>query len=166
MVFLAYSCGYNCFAIACFWLVHATIRWFFGLLMWLRCFSYCLTHVAIVALLLGDVWLDNVAELLCSWCFWLAYVAELFCYQRVPTLVARLSTSAMMEFLKFVPAVIGRLVVSVMSWAPSGHISCRISSSLQPNRYRLSNNQSETVIHTTNQIQSFIQPIKYSHSYN
>lgn len=64
----------------------------------------------------------------------------------------------MMEFLKLVPAVIGRLVVSVMFWAPSGHISCRISSSLQPIKTTIEkqspqNNQSEAVTHKTYQQQ-------------
>lgn len=36
-----------------------------------------------------------------------------------------------MEFLKLVPAVIGLFVVSVMCWAPSGHINLKMSSSLK-----------------------------------
>lgn len=43
---------------------------------------------------------------------------------------ARFSTRATMEFLKRVPAVRGRLVTSVMSCCPSGHIAFRVGSVL------------------------------------
>lgn len=46
------------------------------------------------------------------------------------TLEARLSTRATMEFLKSVPAVNGRLVTSVMSCCPSGHMARRVGSLL------------------------------------
>lgn len=46
------------------------------------------------------------------------------------TLEARFSTRATMEFLKSVPAVRGRLVTSVMSCCPSGHIALRVGSEL------------------------------------
>ena len=38
------------------------------------------------------------------------------------TLQAKVSTSEMMEFLKLVPAVTGRLVTAALDLAPSGHI--------------------------------------------
>lgn len=44
---------------------------------------------------------------------------------------ARFSTRATMEFLKSVPAVRGRLVTSVMSCCPSGHIARRVGSELR-----------------------------------
>lgn len=47
------------------------------------------------------------------------------------TLEAKLSTRATMEFLKSVPAVRGRLVTSVMSCCPSGHMALRVGSALQ-----------------------------------
>lgn len=47
------------------------------------------------------------------------------------TLEARFSTRATMEFLKRVPAVRGRLVTSVMSCCPSGHMARRVGSELQ-----------------------------------
>lgn len=47
------------------------------------------------------------------------------------TLEARFSTRATMEFLKSVPAVRGRLVTSVMSCCPSGHMARRVGSVLQ-----------------------------------
>ena len=40
------------------------------------------------------------------------------------------STSAMMEFLKSIPAVTGLLVTFVIHWAPSGHIAFSVSSRL------------------------------------
>lgn len=43
---------------------------------------------------------------------------------------ARFSTRATMEFLKSVPAVRGRLVTSVMSCCPSGHMARRVGSVL------------------------------------
>ena len=43
---------------------------------------------------------------------------------------ARLSTRATMEFLKSVPAVRGRLVTSVMSCCPSGHMARTVGSEL------------------------------------
>ena len=46
------------------------------------------------------------------------------------TLEARFSTRATMEFLKSVPAVRGRLVTSVMSCCPSGHMARRVGSVL------------------------------------
>lgn len=46
------------------------------------------------------------------------------------TLEARFSTRATMEFLKRVPAVRGRLVTSVMSCCPSGHMARRVGSVL------------------------------------
>lgn len=46
------------------------------------------------------------------------------------TLEARFSTRATMEFLKSVPAVRGRLVTSVMSCCPSGHMARRVGSML------------------------------------
>ena len=46
------------------------------------------------------------------------------------TLEARFSTRATMEFLKSVPAVRGRLVTSVMSCCPSGHMARRVGSLL------------------------------------
>lgn len=46
------------------------------------------------------------------------------------TLEARFPTRATMEFLKSVPAVRGRLVTSVMSCCPSGHIARRVGSML------------------------------------
>lgn len=46
------------------------------------------------------------------------------------TLDARFSTRATMEFLKSVPAVRGRLVTSVMSCCPSGHMARRVGSAL------------------------------------
>ena len=42
---------------------------------------------------------------------------------RSPTLEARFSTRATMEFLKSVPVVSGRLVTSVMLCSPSGHMA-------------------------------------------
>jgi len=47
-----------------------------------------------------------------------------------PTLEARFSTSATMEFLKSVPVVSGRLVTSVMLCSPSGHMARRTGSAL------------------------------------
>lgn len=43
---------------------------------------------------------------------------------------ARFSTRATMEFLKSVPAVRGRLVTSVISCCPSGHMARRVGSEL------------------------------------
>ena len=62
---------------------------------------------------------------------------EVQCY--VDTFVARFCTSAMIEFLKLVPAVIGRLVVSVMSCFPSGHINFITSSLLHNNNNNVKN---------------------------
>lgn len=47
------------------------------------------------------------------------------------TLEAKFSTRATMEFLKSVPAVSGRLVTSVMSCCPSGHMARRVGSMLK-----------------------------------
>lgn len=47
------------------------------------------------------------------------------------TLAAKFSTRATMEFLKSVPAVRGRLVTSVMSCCPSGHMARKVGSELQ-----------------------------------
>jgi len=47
------------------------------------------------------------------------------------TLQASLSTRAIIEFLKSVAAVRGRLVTSVILIFPSGHISLRTGSELQ-----------------------------------
>lgn len=47
------------------------------------------------------------------------------------TLEAKFSTRATMEFLKSVPAVRGRLVTSVMSCCPSGHMARKVGSMLK-----------------------------------
>lgn len=47
------------------------------------------------------------------------------------TLEAKFSTRAIMEFLKSVPAVRGRLVTSVMSCCPSGHMARKVGSMLK-----------------------------------
>lgn len=47
------------------------------------------------------------------------------------TLEAKFSTRATMEFLKSVPVVRGRLVTSVMSCCPSGHMARKVGSALQ-----------------------------------
>lgn len=47
------------------------------------------------------------------------------------TLEAKFSTRATMEFLKSVPAVRGRLVTSVMSCCPSGHMARKVGSTLK-----------------------------------
>ena len=55
------------------------------------------------------------------------YLCEEVFYQLHITFVRRFSTRAMMEFLNAVPAVVGRFVISVTLFFPSGHIPRIIS---------------------------------------